>query len=411
MRLLLWSQYFWPENFPINEVAAELVRAGISVTVLTGKPNYPVGSFFEGYKGSGIGREQIAGAAVVRIPILPRRAGGAVSLALNYISFVISGYLFAPIALRRQKFDAIFVYAPSPLIQALPALFLSFLKRAPVTLWVQDLWPDVLKATGHVKSPFLLRLITFVVRYIYRQTDLILVQSEAFRASVERLTGNASKIRYFPNLAKASKGGDAYSSAAHDLSLAMKKSFSVVFAGNVGRAQSIETIVEAACHLRNAGNIKIFIVGSGSRLEWIAAEIERLALNNIVLAGRFPASDMPPILAAASALLVTLGEDHTISLTVPSKIQSFLAAGRPIVACLNGEGARILTEAKAGLICPSGNSFELAKAISKLEAMSHDEREQFGINGKRYFMDRFELTRRVGELIDHLAQTKRTDKK
>lgn len=411
MRLLLWSQYFWPENFPINELASELVRAGVSVTVLTGKPNYPDGHFFPGYKGSGIGREHFTGATIVRIPLLPRGAGTATRLALNYISFVLSGYLFAPIVLRRQKFDAIFVYAPSPLIQALPALFLSFLKRAPVTLWVQDLWPDALKATGHVTSPFLLRLVTSAVRYIYRKTDLILIQSEAFRTPVERLADDPGKIRYFPNLAKVSTSSGSCSTAASSLTSAMKDSFSVVFAGNVGRAQSVETIVEAAHHLRDAGNVKFFIVGSGSRLEWVKAEIERLALNNIVLAGRFPASDMPSILGAASALLVTLGDDPIVSLTVPSKIQSFLACGRPIIACLNGEGARILKEAAAGLVCPSGNSIELAKAISKLEAMSLEEREQFGINGKRYFLNRFELTHRVGELIDHLAQTKRTDKK
>ncbi|TBG24184.1 glycosyltransferase WbuB [Rhizobium leguminosarum] len=411
MRLLLWSQYFWPENFPINEIASELVRAGVSVTVLTGKPNYPDGRFFQGYKGIGILHEHFMGASVVRIPILPRGGGSAARLALNYISFVLSGYLCAPIALRRHQFDAIFVYAPSPLIQALPALFLSFLKRAPMTLWVQDLWPDALKATGHVKSPCLLRLVEAAVRYIYRQTDLILIQSEAFRAPVERLANHPDKIRYFPNLAKVTTSNGLFSTTASRLASTIKESFSVVFAGNVGRAQSVETIVEAAYYLRDARNIKIFVVGSGSRLEWLKAEKERLALKNIVLAGRFPASDMPPILDAASALLVTLGDDPTVSLTVPSKIQGFLARGRPIIACLNGEGARIIKEAEAGLVCPSGNSVELAQAILNLAGMSDEEREQFGINAKCYFMDRFELTRRIRELIDHLAQMKRTDNK
>jgi glycosyltransferase involved in cell wall biosynthesis len=411
MRLLLWSQYFWPENFPINELAEELVRAGISVTVLTGKPNYPDGRFFHGYKGSGIIRENVAGTTVVRIPILPRGAGTAARLALNYISFVIAGYLFAPIALRRQKFDAIFVYAPSPLIQALPALFLSFLKRAPITLWVQDLWPEALRATGHVKSPILLRLVTSAVQYIYRKSDSILIQSEAFRSPIERLAGDPDKIHYFPNLSKTTSSSNSCSATANDLAATIKETFSIVLAGNIGRAQSIETVVEAACHLRDADNVKIFIVGSGSRLDWLEAEMRRLSLKNIVLAGRFPASDMPPILGAASALLVTLGDDPTVSLTVPSKIQSYLACGRPIIGCLNGEGARILAEADAGLVCPSGNSLELAKAISKLEAMSDEEREQFGINGKQYFMERFELTRRLRELIDHLAQPKRSDKK
>jgi glycosyltransferase involved in cell wall biosynthesis len=409
MKVLVWTQYFWPENFPINELASELSEAGVDVTVLTGKPNYPEGKFFDGYRAGDIKRERFSGIEVVRIPLLPRGSATSLRLALNYLSFVASGMLIAPFALRRREFDAIFIYAPSPLLQALPALFLGYIKKVPVTLWVQDLWPDALKATGHVKSRFALRLVSLLVRYIYRRTDLILVQSEAFRAPVIRGGGDPSKIRYFPNSIKAKAQIPLASRAAQELVSEMQGRFSVVYAGNVGRAQSVETIVVAAKQLlRTAPNIKIFLVGSGSREKWIDAEIKRLALNNLVLAGRFAPSDMPLILGSASALLITLVDDPEIALTIPSRIQTFLASGRPVVASINGEGARILREAEAGLVCPAGDGPGLAAAISRLENMSPAMREQLGESGRRYFLGHFELTRRSRELIQHLIQAKRT---
>ncbi|MGO4113223.1 glycosyltransferase family 4 protein [Rhizobium johnstonii] len=409
MNVLVWSQYFWPENFPINELASELVEAGVNVTVLTGKPNYPEGKLFPGYRAGGITRERYSNVELVRIPLLPRGAATSLRLGLNYLSFVVSGLLVAPFALRRREFDAIFIYAPSPLLQALPALFLASIKKVPVTLWVQDLWPDALKATGHVKNHVALRLVGILVRYIYRRSDLILVQSEAFRAPVVRGGGAPSRIHYFPNSIKAEAPIPLASDGAQKLVQEMQGAFSVIYAGNIGRAQSVETIVEAAKQLLcTAPHIKIFLVGSGSREKWMDAEIRRLGLNNLILAGRFAPSDMPLILGNASALLITLVDDPGIALTIPSKIQTFLANGRPIVASINGEGARVLNEAEAGPVCSAGDGPSLSAAISQLEQMSPATREQLGKNGRRYFLKHFELTRRSRELIQHLIQAKRT---
>ncbi|MGB8288254.1 glycosyltransferase family 4 protein [Rhizobium ruizarguesonis] len=409
MKILVWSQYFWPENFPINELASELAEAGVKVTVLTGKPNYPEGKLFPGYRASGITRERFSNMELVRIPLVPRGAATSLRLSLNYLSFVVSGLLIAPFALRRRKFDGIFIYAPSPLLQALPALFLAYIKKVPVTLWVQDLWPDALKATGHVKNHFALRLIGILVRYIYRRSDLILVQSEAFRTPVVRGGGAPSKIRYFPNSIKAEAPIPVATDAAQKLVFEMQGTFSVIYAGNIGRAQSVETIVEAAKQLLcTAPNVKIFLVGSGSREKWMDAEIRRLGLSNLILTGRFEPSDMPSILGSASALLITLVDDPAIALTIPSKIQTFLANGRPIVASINGEGARVLSEAESGPVCPAGDGRSLAAAISQLEHMSPATREQLGKNGRQYFLEHFELTRRSRELIQHLIQAKRT---
>ena len=202
MNILLWSQYFWPENFRINQLAAALHQSGLQVSVLTGKPNYPEGNVYPGYKTKGIQFERYEGMRVIRMPLVPRGNNSFTRLALNYLSFILSGYMFAPKALRSQKIDVVFVYAVSPLLQTLPAIFIAKLKRAPLVLWVQDLWPESLLATGFVKNRYILQAVEKLVRYIYRNTDSILISSEAFRIPISRLVKEASKIRYYPNAAE-----------------------------------------------------------------------------------------------------------------------------------------------------------------------------------------------------------------
>ena len=194
MRVLIWTQYFWPENFHINEVALSLLAQGVEVTVLTGKPNYPEGKIFVGYKAIGIQKDKYYGFDVIRIPLWQRGKNSGLGLLINYLSFILSGYLFAPYALRGKKFDVVFVYAPSPLLQALPAIYVAWLKRAPLVLWVQDIWPDALVATGFIKNRWILYMVGLVVRYVYHFSDTILIQSEGFRASVERWTKKTNHI-------------------------------------------------------------------------------------------------------------------------------------------------------------------------------------------------------------------------
>ncbi len=200
MKVLLWTQYFWPENFHINEVVAELVRQGADVTVLTGKPNYPDGEIFHGYRALGTQIDDFNGVEVIRLPLFPRGKNSAKGLILNYLSFILSGYLLAPWVLRGRQFDIVFVYAPSPLLQALPAIFVSWIKRARMVLWVQDIWPESLKATGFITNGKALRCVEWVVRYIYRYSDSILIQSQGFRDSVQRLCRDWSKVKFFPIL-------------------------------------------------------------------------------------------------------------------------------------------------------------------------------------------------------------------
>ena len=199
MRVLVLSQYFWPESFRINEVVESLRCVGCHITVLTGQPNYPQGEMFDGYSAAGFGAQQHeAGYRIYRVPLLPRGRGRAFCLGANYLSFVLSASVLGPWLLRKQRFDVVFVYAPSPIIQAIPAVWLAFIKRAKLVTWVQDLWPQSLEATGFVHNRRMLVIMAILVRWIYRRNDLLLVQSQAFIPTVQAMAGK-TPVQYHPN--------------------------------------------------------------------------------------------------------------------------------------------------------------------------------------------------------------------
>jgi glycosyltransferase involved in cell wall biosynthesis len=398
VRVLVVSQYFWPEEFRINDVAKTLKEKGIEVEVLTGKPNYPRGRIFEGYKALGSQREDYEGILLHRIPLFAR-GQGALRLALNYLSFIIFGLLFAPWLLRGRRFDVVFVYAPSPILQAIPAVFLGWLKGCPVVLWVQDLWPESLSATGYVRNHLAIEAVRRVVRFIYRHVDLLLVQSRAFEAPVRTLAGG-TPIVYYPNSVDAAFAVSAVEGPP-DVS-GLGDGFAVMFAGNIGSAQAVGTIVEAAALLREYGDIHFVVLGDGSSREWMMDEARRRGLANLHLPGRFPVETMPGFMQRASALLVTLTDRPIFAATVPNKVQAYMAAGRPIIACLNGEGVRLVVEAGAGLAAPAENARALADAILALYALPADAREKMGENGRRYYREHFDHDRLVDRLIDLL---------
>jgi glycosyltransferase involved in cell wall biosynthesis len=401
MRVLIWTQYFWPENFHINAVASSLKAQGVEVTVLTGKPNYPEGKIFDGYKAEGIQIEEYFGINVIRIPLIPRGKNSGKRMVLNYISFIISGYLCAPYALRGKKFDVVFVYAPSPLLQALPAIYISWLKHTPLVLWVQDVWPDVLVATGFIKSRWILDAVGLVVSYIYRFSDSILIQSEGFRACVERWTGKKEHIRYFPNSADDTSPELIRPIGKIQFAEEIATNFSVVFAGNIGTAQSCEIIIEAAKLLQSVPAIKFYLVGGGSMAYSINKSIVDARLKNVVMTGQILAEDMSAVFKSAAVLLLTLRDESSLSLTIPSKLQSYLAAGKPVIVCCNGESASVVTKANAGLTCPAGDAFALADAVMKLFQITPEERLRLGENGRTYFETHYRLQNNMTWLVRH----------
>jgi glycosyltransferase involved in cell wall biosynthesis len=395
VRVLIVSQYFWPENFRINDVSETLVEKGIEVEVLTGKPNYPAGQFYAGYGAAGCQKETYRGVNIERIPLLAR-GRGSFKLALNYVSFVFSGLLLAPWVLRKKKFDVIFVYAPSPILQAIPALLIGFLKGCPVVLWVQDLWPESLSATGYIKNHIIIALVRHVVRFIYRSTDLILVQSRAFKEKICNLAP-AADIIYYPNSVD-----DSFTVPVGEeppMLDGLCNGFSILFAGNIGAAQGVSVIVEAASLLKDHTDIHFIVLGDGSSREWMLNEVRLRGLSRLHLPGRFPVEKMPAFMQNASALLVTLSDQPIFSLTVPNKVQAYMAAGRPIIACINGEGARLVLEAKAGLASPAGDARALADTVLKLYSLAPEKREQMGFNGRAYYKEHFNHDQLVDQLI------------
>ena len=398
MRVLVLSQYYWPESFRINEVVQSLQRAGCHVTVLTGQPNYPHGEVFPGYKAAGFGVVQHEGGySIYRVPLLPRGRGGAGGLVANYLSFVLSASLLGPWLLRGQRFDVVFVYAASPITQAVPAVWLAFIKRAKLVTWVQDLWPQSLEATGFVRNRRVLSAVAVLVRWIYRRCDLLLVQSQAFIRPVESMA-DKTPVKYHPN------PGELAFTQSQPLAppaLVLEQGFNVVFAGNLGTVQALGTLLDAAELLRPHADVRLVLVGSGSRSEWLQQEVARRQLSNVQLPGRFVSEAMPGILAQASALLVSLVCSPVMGQTVPSKLQAYLAAGRPIIASLDGEGARVVEESGAGLACGAEDAAALAQAILKLQAMPEVELNRMGESGKRYYQQHFEPTMLAKRLMQH----------
>lgn len=382
MKVLIVSQYFWPENFRINDLATGLVERGHDVTVLTGMPNYPEGKLFPGY-GFFIKHENFKGVKLIRVPLVSRGNGRSLRLIVNYISFVLSACFLGPF-LCHDKFNLIFVCQLSPVTVGLPALLLKKLKRIPIIFWILDLWPESLSATGAIHSPNILKMVDVLVRFIYRGCDKIIVSSRGFIPSVAKKLENSAHISYFPNWQEPE-----YKDVT-TITECLPEGFRVIFAGNVGAAQDFETILTVADKLKGFRDIQWIILGDGRRMEWVKEQVELRKLSeSFHLKGRYASEAMPAFFAQADVMLVTLKRDPVFALTVPGKIQSYMACGKPIVAALDGEGGRLIKESGSGLSVSSENVDALADAILTMYRMPKKEREAMGKRGEEYCKNNF----------------------
>jgi colanic acid biosynthesis glycosyl transferase WcaI len=404
MQILIVSQYFWPENFRVNDLAAEMVRRGHQVTVLTGFPNYPDGAIFPEYAANPPSFLRYKGAEVIRVPLLPRGKGG-LRLMLNYLSYAVTASLLGPWRLRGRKFDATFVFQGSPVTVGLPAIVIKWFKKTPIALWVLDLWPQSLEAVGAVKSPFILGLVDSMVTFIYRNCDRVLGQSRAFLPELRRHVNDPLKVDYLPSwsedeLADFDSHPAPEVTSRHDL-------FNIVFTGNIGEAQNLPAVLDAADALRGEP-VRWIIVGDGRQAQWVRDEVARRNLSDqVVLPGRFPLERMPSFFAHADALLATLKTSPAFAMTIPGKVQSYLAAGKPILAMLDGEGAAVVRDSGAGLAVPSGDASALAAAVKQFMTLSPIERSIMGQKGKDYAAKEFDRDTVLGRLEQVLEQIRR----
>ncbi|HVO67123.1 MAG TPA: glycosyltransferase family 4 protein [Syntrophales bacterium] len=398
------SQYFWPENFRINDLVLGLSEKGHNVTVLTGIPNYPQGKFFPGYGFFNKRVENYNGVRIIRVPLIPRGRGGTSQLIINYLSFTLCATLLGPLYCRGQ-FDLIF-FSLSPFTEGIPAIIIKRIKKAPAIYWGQDIWPESLSATGAINSDFMLKMVRILIRCIYRGCDMILMQSRVFSSYIERDGILPYRIRYFPNSAEELYKPVTLEAGAIE-STSMPSGFKIVFAGNIGAAQDFGTILSAAEQIKNYKDIHWVIIGEGRMRPWVEEEVKKRGLSETVhLIGRYPMETMPRFFALADVLLVTLKKEPIFALTIPGKIQSYLACARPIIAAIDGEGARVIEEAGAGLACPAGNPGSLAETVLRLYNMTADERDRMAQQGRSYFEDNFErhmLLNRLDNWISELC--------
>jgi glycosyltransferase involved in cell wall biosynthesis len=378
LSVLIVSQYFFPESFGLNALVAELQARGHKITVLTGMPNYPSGSFAEGYGGWKIRRETWKGVTVIRVPILARGQNSRLRLALNYLSYAVNAGILAPFVVRDRP-DAILVYQISPATMALPAIVMRLITGSKILLWVQDIWPESLIATGAVKSRFILGAVRLMVRLIYRCSRIIAVQSRQFEKFIRPLAPSTSDIRYLPNTADRFYQPVEVAPDAPERKL-FRPGFNIVFAGNLGMAQNLELILGAIVRLKDRKDIQWVFIGDGRRRAWLESKIQELGISdNVQLLGYFAPERMPAFFAIADALLMTLRDERIFSLTIPSRLQTYLACGRPILGAVSGEAADILATSGAGLAAsPSDPESLAAKAL----AMAQMSREQLGTLGK-----------------------------
>ncbi|MCW2698112.1 MAG: glycosyltransferase [Modestobacter sp.] len=402
MRVVVVSQYFWPEGFRVNDLVAGLVADGHRVDVLTGQPNYPAGRLFPGYGPLRPVRQSAFGARITRVPLIPRGNSTPARLAANYLSFAASASLLGPLLLR-GRVDAVLVVGYSPLTVTIPAAVLGWVKRAPVVLWLQDLWPDTLRAMGLLRRPWLDRAATAASAWLHRRMERVLVQSEAFRGPLLAQGVRTEAISYAPNWAEeefvpVSVPEDAPERAE------VPQGFVLMFAGNLGSAQGLETLVQAAEATRGLPDLHWVVLGDGSRAGWLADEVRKRDLGRTVhLPGRRTAESMPTWFALADVMVVTLQPAPVFALTIPSKVQAYLACGRPVLAALDGEGARVVRASGCGVTVDAGDGEALAAGARHLYGLGVDERAELGRRARRYYSAEFDRRKTVRHIADVLV--------
>ena len=387
MHILLVSPHFYPENFKCNDVAFELAKKGHSVTVLSDIPNYPQGHFFKGY---GIFKrrvEEVNGVKIIRALVIPRGNGSGIRLMLNYLSFAFFASIDALFFAFKYKFDAILVHETSPITVGIPALIVKKIQRIPFYFWVLDLWPESLSAAGGINNKYILGLFASIARMLYRNSTKILISSQGFRSSILEKGNFAEKIEYFPNWAE-----DTFTQVNQsEFSIpTLPQGFKIMFAGNIGEAQDFDHILKAALLLKDYNDIHFVLVGDGRKKQWIENFVqENNLLDTVHLLGRYPLEMMPSFFKQADVMLLPLKDNLIFNLTVPAKLQAYMASSKPVVGMINGEAQVLIEKSQCGLCCSAGESEKLKENILSLYKLSQNELNTLGENGFKYFTAHF----------------------
>lgn len=408
MRVIIYTNHFYPEDFKVNDIAFELQKRGYDITIVSAVPDYPKGKFFEGYGWFKKNREIVNGCKVIRLPIIPRGNGGGKRLILQYLSYFISSSIFTFFHKLTHKYDAVFVHLTSPFFIGLPATKLKKFQHIPMYFWMLDLWPESITAVTGIKNPLIIKPLERQVKYVYNNCDKILIGSKGFEKSISEKGNYKDKFVYFPNWAESNlssindidyKNVEPFCSLKDD-------DFVILFAGNIGEGQNLSCFLEAALKLRNEQNIKFILLGDGRAKNTLEkyAETNGLLDENVFFPGRFPLEAMPYFMEKASVLFVSLKDELIFNLTVPAKVQFYMAQGKPILAMLNGDGADLINEAKCGMAVDANDKGRLIEAILELKNKTKKELLEFGRNGYDYYINNFNKELRISQLIGIFKQ-------
>ena len=399
MKVLIVTNHFYPEVFRVNDVAFDLATKGNEVTVITCIPNYPLGHFFEGYGLFKNRKEIIKGVTVLRVPVIPRGEGKGIRLFLNYLSYLITASVTTFFQSFTKKFDCILVHETSPVTVGIPAVIVKKIQKIPLYFWVLDLWPESLSAAGGIKNRYILAFFERIVKYLYSSSDKILMSSKGFEISILEKGDYKSKLVYFPNW-----GEDVFSNPAQVTIPQLPQGFKIMFAGNIGEAQDFESIMQAALLMKEDKDIKWILIGDGRKKEWVDSFVKKHNLHETVyILGRYPIDAMPALFKEADAMLITLKDEFIFNLTVPAKLQAYLAASKPVIAMLNGEGAEIIKESGCGYAVKSGDFKSLVEMIRNKVLTDKDNFKEKGKKGNLFFNNFFRKDKCMNHLIEILT--------
>lgn len=397
MKILLLTQWFDPEpTFKGLAFAKELKRQGHEVQVLTGFPNYPGGKVYDGYKLKLYQREEIEGISILRVALYPNHDNSALKRIFNYISFAFMAMLFGIFATK--KADVIYAYHP-PLTVGIAAIFIKFLRRTPIVYDIQDMWPDTLKATGMLNNNKILNIIGSVCKLVYKFVDHIVVLCPGFKNKLIERNVPEEKISIIYNwcdeqgLTKAQPAKVAYQQL-------MQNKFNIVFAGNMGKAQALDTILDVAKNSQNIQDIQFVFVGGGTETERLKQRVSIENINNTVFIPHMPMAEVGGVLELSNLLLVHLKKDPLFEITVPSKTQAYMAMGKPVLMAVAGDAANLVHKAQCGCVATSEDVESIKQAILKIYQLTSAEQQQLGLNASNFYLQELSLESGVKQFTE-----------
>lgn len=403
MRVLLLTQWFDPEpTFKGLVFARELLKQGFDVEVVTGFPNYPGGKLYPGYQIKSIQREEIDGVQITRLPLYPSHNQSAIGRVANYFSFAASVFVYG--IFKSKRSDVIYAYHP-PLTVGIAACFIRFFRNVPVVYDIQDMWPDTLRVTGMISNPRVLDIVAWICAIVYRYVDQIVVLSPGFKRLLIERGVPAGKIEVIYNwcdeASMVNSSGDLLQDYPKD------GMFTIIFAGNMGKAQALDAVLDAAEIIRDkAAEIHFVFIGGGVEAERLKRLAKERSLDNVIFFQAVPMRAIGTILNKADALLVHLRKDPLFTITIPSKTQAYMAVGKPLLMAVDGDAADLVKEAGCGVIAESENSIAIADAALKIFSMSNSERESMAVKSRDYYRNKLSLqvgVRRFGEIFNRIA--------